>query len=83
MSAERFGRWNDIEASASMKSFRPKGSSDEGPGNDQAAAGARRRRSTSAAKRSNATHASTTDKDARLFRKGAGRESRLAYLATS
>ncbi len=31
-------------------------------------------------KRSNATHASTTDKDARLFRKGAGRESRLSYL---
>ena len=28
----------------------------------------------------NATHASTTDKDARLFRKGAGQESRLYYL---
>jgi hypothetical protein len=31
-------------------------------------------------KRSNATHASTTDKDARLIRKGDGRESRLSYL---
>ena len=30
-------------------------------------------------KRSNATHASTTDKDARLFRKAEGQESRLAY----
>ena len=31
-------------------------------------------------KRSNETHASTTDKDARLFRKGGGQESRLCYL---
>ena len=32
------------------------------------------------AKRSNATHASTTDAQARLYRKGKGREARLAYL---
>jgi hypothetical protein len=31
-------------------------------------------------KRSNATHASTTEEDARIYRKGAGQESRLAYL---
>ena len=31
-------------------------------------------------KRSNETHASTTDKDARLYRKADGQESRLAYL---
>src|SRR3974390_2124044 len=31
-------------------------------------------------KRTNETHASTTDKDARLFKKGAGQESRLGYL---
>ncbi|MBP2235248.1 hypothetical protein J2Z31_001740 [Sinorhizobium kostiense] len=30
--------------------------------------------------RSNDTHASTTDPDARLYRKGKGQESRLAYL---
>jgi transposase len=30
-------------------------------------------------KRSNDTHASTTDPDARLFRKGAGKEAKLAY----
>ena len=70
-----------LKAWASMKSFRPKGSSDEGPGNGPGEPPGRNGevdfRKT---KRSNATHASTTDKDARLFRKGAGQESRLAYL---
>ena len=33
-----------------------------------------------AGKRSNATHASTTDPDARLYRKGNGRESKLCYM---
>jgi hypothetical protein len=31
-------------------------------------------------KRSNATHASTTDAEARLFRKGKGKEARLSYM---
>ena len=31
-------------------------------------------------RRSNATHASTTDPDARLFRKGNGQEAKLCYL---
>jgi hypothetical protein len=31
-------------------------------------------------KRSNATHASTTDPDARLYRKGPGMEARLCFL---
>ena len=31
-------------------------------------------------KRSNATHASTTDREARLYRKGPGKEAKLAYL---
>jgi transposase len=31
-------------------------------------------------KRSNATHASTTDPEARLFRKGQGKESKLSYM---
>ena len=30
--------------------------------------------------RSNATHASTTDLDAKLYRKGAGMEAKLAFL---
>ena len=33
-------------------------------------------------KRSNATHASTTDPDARLYRKGKGKEARLATWVT-
>src|SRR3954453_18048899 len=31
-------------------------------------------------KRSNATHHSTTDADARLYRKGPGKEARLSYM---
>jgi hypothetical protein len=73
-----------LKAWASKKSFRPKGSWDEGPGNGPGEPPGRNGevdfRKT---KRSNATHASTTDKDARLFRKGAGQESRLAYLGVS
>jgi transposase len=68
-----------LKAWASMKSFRPKDASDEGPGDPP-----QPRRNGEVdfrrTKRSNETHASTTDKDARLFRKGAGQESRLAYL---
>ena len=64
-----------IEAWASMKSFRPR---DDGDG------GARRGRNRDADfrghKRRNDSHASTTDRDARLYRKGHGQESRLAYL---
>jgi len=82
LSAEHFSVDGTLlKAWASMKSFRPKGSWDEGPGNGPGEPPGRNGevdfRKT---KRSNATHASTTDKDARLFRKGAGQESRLAYL---
>ena len=63
-----------IDAWASMKSFRPKDGGGAPP------AGGRNgevnfRHET----RSNATHASTTDPDAKLYRKGDGRESRLCY----
>jgi transposase len=57
---------------ASMKSFVPK----DGSGRPAAAAMA----SATSTKRSNETHASTTDPDARLFRKGAGRKSRLCFI---
>jgi transposase len=83
MSAEHFSvDGTMLKAWASMKSFRPKGSSDEGPGNGPGAPPPGRNGEVDFRKtrRSNATHASTTDKDARLFRKGAGQESRLAYL---
>src|ERR1700756_1160420 len=64
-----------IEAWASMKSFRPKDGSGEPPSPGRNGEADFRR-----TKRSNETHASTTDEDARLFRKGDGQESRLAYL---
>ena len=66
-----------IEAWASMKSFTPKDGSD-GPvpptGGRNAEADFR------GAKRSNETHASTTDPEARLYRKGPGMEARLSFI---
>jgi transposase len=66
-----------IEAWASMKSFRPK----EGGGDDeQPPAGRNGERNFRGEKRSNETHASTTDPDARLFRKAPGQAAKLAYM---
>ena len=63
-----------IEAWASMKSFRPKGSdNDTGPGRNG-------ERDFHGEKRSNETHESTTDPDARLYRKGNGRENKLCFM---
>jgi hypothetical protein len=56
------------------ESFRPKDGSGSPPSGRTGATDFRK------TKRSNATHASTTDKDARLFRKGEGQESRLCDL---
>jgi transposase len=64
-----------IDAWASMKSFRPKDGSGDPPG-----PGRNGERSFHREKRSNETHASTTDPDARLFRKADGQASRLCYL---
>lgn len=64
-----------IEAWASMKSFRPKDGSGEPP-----APGRNGERNFRKETRSNATHASTTDPDARLYRKSDGQESRLCFL---
>jgi len=64
-----------IEAWASMKSFRPKDGSGEPP-----AAGRNGDRDFHGEKRRNQTHASTTDPDARLYRKGPGQPAKLAYL---
>ena len=72
-----------LEAWASMKSFRPKSASGEDPGIGSGEPAQSRRNGEvdfRKTQRSNATHASTTDKDARLYRKGAGQESRLCYL---
>ena len=64
-----------LKAWASMKSFRPKDGSGNPPG-----AGRNGERDFRSEKRSNETHASTTDPDARLYRKGNGRESVLSYM---
>ena len=64
-----------VDAWASMKSFRPKDGSGEPP-----SAGRNGERNFHKEKRSNETHASTTDPDAKLYRKAAGRESRLCFM---
>ncbi|MGD1036613.1 MAG: IS5 family transposase [Roseiarcus sp.] len=66
-----------IEAWASMKSFKPKDGSDEPP----AERGGRNGEADfHGEKRSNDTHASTTDPEARLYRKGRGKEAKLCYI---
>jgi transposase len=65
-----------IEAWASLKSFRPiadpdRGVDDDDPGNVAV--------DFHGQKRSNQTHQSTTDPDARLARKGQGKEAKLCY----
>jgi len=63
-----------LEAWASMKSFRPKDGSGEPPG-----PGRNGERDFHGGKRSNATHASTTDPEARLARKSNGQAAKLCY----
>jgi transposase len=64
-----------LRAWASMKSFRPKDGSGPPP-----AGGRNGERDFHGERRSNETHASTTDPDARLYRKADGRESVLCYM---
>ena len=59
-----------IPAWASQKSFRPKDGSDKDDDGTNFHGG----------KRNNKTHESTTDPDARLYKKSYGKESKLAYL---
>jgi transposase len=68
-----------IEAFASMKSLKPKAEAGGGP---PAGAGGGRNaaRDFHGEQRTNATHASTTDPDARLFRKGRGKEAKLCHM---
>lgn len=66
-----------IEAWASMKSVKPKNGSDnppaEGGGRNQEA-------DFHGQKRTNETHASTTDPQARLYKKGKGKEAKLCFM---
>jgi transposase len=65
-----------IEAWASMKSFKPRDRADDPP----ADGGRNAEADFHGKKRSNATHASTTDPDARLYRKGPGKEAKLCFM---
>ncbi|ESZ53503.1 MULTISPECIES: IS5 family transposase [Mesorhizobium] len=65
-----------IEAWASMKSFKRKDGLDEPP----SGGGRNEEADFHGQKRSNETHASTTDRDARLFRKGKGKEAKLSFM---
>ena len=63
-----------LEACAGQKSFRPKdedGAGGPGGGGERDFHGERRK---------NETHASTTDPEARLYKKGQGKEAKLCYL---
>jgi len=62
-----------LEAWASQKSFRRKDGNDRPSGGDREA-------DFHGEKRSNETHRSTTDPDARLYKKSKGAEARLCYL---
>ena len=66
-----------IEATASFKSFKPRDgeppkTTDDDPGNPSV--------DFHGEKRSNATHQSTTDPEARLLRKGKGKEAKLVFM---
>jgi transposase len=66
-----------IEAWASMKSFKPKDGSDEPPTDG---GGRNPEADFHGRKRSNETHASSTDPEARLYRKGQGKEAKLCFM---
>jgi transposase len=80
-----------LEAWASHKSFRPKSGDDDqsGPGDSASDDGSSKRAGRDhesdlfrGQKRCNDTHLSTTDPDARLMRKGRGKEAKLCYQAS-
>ena len=83
-----------IEAWSSMKSFKPKDAAEPGDHDDDASPGAQEKvqakpggrnaeRDFHGEKRSNATHASSTDPDARLFKKARGQAPGYATWAMS
>jgi transposase len=65
-----------IEAWASMKSFKPRDDADEPP----TGGGRNAEADFHGQKRLNETHVSTTDADARLYRKGPGKEAKLCFI---
>jgi transposase len=76
LSSEHFSvDGTQIQAWASIKSFRRKDGQDE-----PASPGRNGERDFHKDKRSNETHASTTDPDARLYKKGRGKEAKLSFI---
>jgi transposase len=76
LSAEHFSvDGTQIQAWASMKRFRRKDGEDQPP-----SAGRNGERDFHNEKPANETHASTTDPDARLYKKGRGKEAKLSYI---
>jgi len=80
-----------IEAWSSMKSFQPKGDGEAGGNDDDSGSSAGQdaqatpttrnaERNFHGEKRSNATHASRTDPDARLFKKARGQAAKLCHM---
>jgi transposase len=65
-----------VEAWASMKSFKSRDGSDGPP----PGGGRNSEANFHGRKRSNQTHASTTDPDAKLYRKGPGKEAKLCFM---
>src|SRR5690349_313969 len=61
-----------------MKSFKPKGGA--GPDETEPPRGRNPEVNFRGERRSNETHASTTDPDARLYRKGEGKEAKLCFM---
>jgi hypothetical protein len=73
-----------IEAWASIKSFRRRDGGDEGGGPGREAgreAGRNAEHNFHGERRTNDTHQSTTDPEARLYKKGDGQPARLCYIA--
>lgn len=65
-----------IQAWASQKSYRPKDENDEPPSGQ----GRNAEANFHGEKRSNTTHESKTDRDARMAKKGPGKEAKLSYM---
>lgn len=69
-----------IEAWASMKSFKPKAANGDDAPPRPSSGGRNAEIDFKGEARSNQTHESTTDPEARLYRKGAGMEARLCFI---
>ena len=73
------GRWHADRGVGQHEEFRAQGGGDPPSGKSQGGSGGRNvERDFHGEKRKNDTHSSTTDPDARLFRKGAGKEAKLS-----